>query len=62
MNEQTYASDTPAAGRAWIERAATINLLLGVVFPATFVFFAVRARFTVPYIDGGRGRDAYDHR
>ena len=35
----------------WLIRAATFSLGLGIVYAATFAYYAVRARFTVPYID-----------
>lgn len=49
MNDPRSATDTP--GTRWLRRAASLNLVLGVVFAAIFIFFAFRARFTVPYGD-----------
>jgi hypothetical protein len=35
----------------WVRRASTLNLCGGVVAAVLFVFFALRAHFSVPYID-----------
>ncbi len=49
MNESPSATDTLSAG--WVRHAARLNLVLGITFAAIFIFFAFRARFTVPYFD-----------
>ena len=43
-----------AVGRrrtSWFTWAARINFIAGLAFAATFIYFALRARFTVPYAD-----------
>lgn len=35
----------------WLSRVARLNLALGLVFAAIFIFYAFRARFTVPFSD-----------
>src|SRR5688572_18632747 len=46
-------ADTKAQtdGRRWLKHVARLNLLLGLTYAAVFIFFAFRARFTVPYGD-----------
>jgi hypothetical protein len=46
----TPHNSAPIASR-WFERLATLTFLLGLAFVAIFVFFALRAKFPVPFFD-----------
>jgi hypothetical protein len=41
----------PATIPPWVRAGAAVNLSLGILFVAIFLFFTVRAQFQVPYMD-----------
>ena len=50
IEPQSRTGDIEAAPR-WLGPAATINLALGIGYAAIFTFYAIRAHFSVPYVD-----------